>query len=336
MITSKTKLIIFSILTVACLCGFASIGYADEISDKRIEQTIIEQDILQTQQQLDVLSNQYAEAMIKKDTLEKEITDTEKQIKDIEKELNENKEQLAQQAVHTYKNGSVSWLDVILDSSSYNEFNNNLDYCSKIMNNSNMLIEQNSKLQSDLLLKQTELQRQQEELRKEIENIDQAKAAADLYIQNLQQEYLQLDIDIAQLSVQNIVYNTPFSDEELKEVIATVKAENPHMSDGDVVSRAYAMLGSPYAWGGTTSDGFDCSGFVSYCLTGQEGTRLGTTYTFMGWNQTTDPQPGDICVNEGHTGIYVGNGKMVHASTYGVGVIESDVQDGMIYVTYSD
>lgn len=108
MIISKTKLIIFSILTVVCLFSFVSIGYADEISDKRIEQTIIEQDILQTQQQLDVLSNQYAEAIIKKDTLEKEITDTEKQIKDIEKELNKNKEQLTQQAVHTYKNGSIS------------------------------------------------------------------------------------------------------------------------------------------------------------------------------------------------------------------------------------
>ena len=335
MIISKTKLIIFSILTVVCLFSFVSIGYADEISDKRIEQTIIEQDILQTQQQLDVLSNQYAEAIIKKDTLEKEITDTEKQIKDIEKELNKNKEQLTQQAVHTYKNGSISWLDVILDSNSFNEFNNNLDYCSKIINSSNMLIEQNSKLRDDLLLKQTELQQQQEELKKEIENINQAKAAADLSIQNLQQEYLQLDIDIAQLSVQNVVYSTPFSEEELKEVIATVKAENPHMTDGDVVSRAYAMLGSPYAWGGTTSAGFDCSGFVSYCLTGEEGTRLGTTNTFMGWNQTNDPQPGDICVNDGHTGIYVGDGRMIHASTYGVGVVESDVQDGMIFVTYN-
>lgn len=335
MIISKTKLIIFSILTVVCLFSFVSIGYADEISDKRIEQTIIEQDILQTQQQLDVLSNQYAEAMIKKDTLEKEITDTEKQIKDIEKELNKNKEQLTQQAVHVYKNGSISWLDVILDSNSFNEFNNNLDYCSKIINNSNMLIEQNSKLRDDLLFKQTELQRQQEELKKEIENINQAKAAADLSIQNLQQEYLQLDIDIAQLSVQNVVYSIPFSEEELKEVIATVKAENPHMADGDVVSRAYAMLGSPYAWGGTTSAGFDCSGFVSYCLTGEEGTRLGTTNTFMGWNQTNNPQPGDICVNDGHTGIYVGDGRMIHASTYGVGVVESDVQDGMIFVTYN-
>jgi cell wall-associated NlpC family hydrolase len=107
------------------------------------------------------------------------------------------------------------------------------------------------------------------------------------------------------------------------------------MSDGDVVSRAYAMLGSPYVWGGTTSAGFDCSGFVSYCLTGKEGTRLGTTNTFMGWNLTSNPQPGDICVNDGHTGIYVGDGRMIHASTYGVGVVESNVQDGMIFVTYN-
>lgn len=50
----------------------------------------------------------------------------------------------------------------------------------------------------------------------------------------------------------------------------------------DVVARAYSMLGVPYSWGGVTSDGFDCSGFVSYCLTGEEGTRLGTTETFVG------------------------------------------------------
>jgi cell wall-associated NlpC family hydrolase len=99
------------------------------------------------------------------------------------------------------------------------------------------------------------------------------------------------------------------------------------------------MLGSPYVWGGTTSAGFDCSGFVSYCLSGQEGTRLGTTADFVNWNQTDNPQPGDICVihdgSSQHTGIYVGDGRMIHAATYGVGVIESDVQDGMIFVTYN-
>ena len=88
--------------------------------------------------------------------------------------------------------------------------------------------------------------------------------------------------------------------------------------------------------GGTTSAGFDCSGFVSYCLTGEEGARLGTTKTFAEWNQVSNLQPGDVCViyngSSQHTGIYVGDGNMVHAATYGVGVVESPVQDGMIYV----
>ena len=92
-------------------------------------------------------------------------------------------------------------------------------------------------------------------------------------------------------------------------------------------------MGSAYVWGGVGGGdgGYDCSGLVSYALSGDH-TRLGTTHTFMGWNQVSDPQPGDVCVNEGHTGIYVGDGQMIHAADYGIGVIQGDVQDGMIYV----
>ena len=72
---------------------------------------------------------------------------------------------------------------------------------------------------------------------------------------------------------------------------------------------------------------------MSYCLTGQYR-RLGTTNTFMGWPQVSNPQPGDVCVNWGHTGIYIGNGQMIHAATYGVGVVVGPVQAGMIYVRY--
>ena len=46
------------------------------------------------------------------------------------------------------------------------------------------------------------------------------------------------------------------------------------------------------------------------------------------------PQPGDVAVNSGHCGIYIGNGKMIHAATYGVGVIVGPVQSGMVFVRY--
>ena len=50
--------------------------------------------------------------------------------------------------------------------------------------------------------------------------------------------------------------------------------------------------------------------------------------------KTDSPQPGDIAVNSGHTGIYIGDGQMIHAATYGVGVIIGPVQAGMIIVRY--
>lgn len=98
-----------------------------------------------------------------------------------------------------------------------------------------------------------------------------------------------------------------------------------------VVDRAYSCLGAEYVWGGCAPGAFDCSGLVSYCLTGSY-TRLGTTYTFYSWPRVSDPQPGDVCVSWEHTGIYIGGGQMIHAATFGVGVIIGPVQSGMIYV----
>ena len=101
-----------------------------------------------------------------------------------------------------------------------------------------------------------------------------------------------------------------------------------------IVDRAYSWVGrAEYVWGGCAPGAFDCSGFVSYCLTGQYK-RLGTTYTFLGWPKVSDPQPGDVAVNSGHCGIYIGNGQMIHAATFGVGVIVGPVQSGMVFVRY--
>ena len=100
---------------------------------------------------------------------------------------------------------------------------------------------------------------------------------------------------------------------------------------GSIVSRAYSQLGKPYVWGAYGPNSFDCSGFVSYCLTGSY-TRLGTTLTFMGWTRVSNPQPGDVVTTATHCGIYIGNGQMIHAPHTGDVVKVVPVQSGMIYV----
>lgn len=100
---------------------------------------------------------------------------------------------------------------------------------------------------------------------------------------------------------------------------------------GSIVSRAYSQLGKPYVWGECGPNSFDCSGFVSYCLTGSYS-RLGTTLTFMGWTRVSNPQPGDVVTTATHCGIYIGNGQMIHAPHTGDVVKVGPVQSGMIYV----
>lgn len=98
----------------------------------------------------------------------------------------------------------------------------------------------------------------------------------------------------------------------------------------DVVNFALGFLGSPYAWGGTSPRGFDCSGFVNYVYN-QKGISM--PRDLWGQVQASKPvarealQPGDIVFfantygsGLSHDGIYIGGGKFIHAESEWKGV----------------
>ena len=84
----------------------------------------------------------------------------------------------------------------------------------------------------------------------------------------------------------------------------------PQTVGGTAVTRAYGEIGKPYVWGACGPGSFDCSGLVSFCLSGVYGKRLGTASSFTKWPRVGNPQPGDICCNSHHCGIYIGNNQI--------------------------
>ena len=95
-----------------------------------------------------------------------------------------------------------------------------------------------------------------------------------------------------------------------------------------VIDLAKQFLGVPYVWGGSSPNGFDCSGFVQYVFA-QKGIHLPRTADIQATAgrpvSKAELMPGDLVffagdyVNISHVGIYVGNGQMIHASTtYGI------------------
>ncbi len=88
-----------------------------------------------------------------------------------------------------------------------------------------------------------------------------------------------------------------------------------------VLNRAHKSIGTPYHFGGTTPGGFDCSGFVQWAFKGA-GIKLPRTaqeQSVSGYKirDKSKLRAGDIVAfrRRGgyHTGIYIGNGKFIHA-----------------------
>jgi cell wall-associated NlpC family hydrolase len=104
-----------------------------------------------------------------------------------------------------------------------------------------------------------------------------------------------------------------------------------------IVAVARSQIGTRYRFGGTTpKGGFDCSGFVRYVLsafqlvlprTAAQQAQVGATVP----KDTTRLRPGDLLTfgrgnRVTHIGIYVGNGRYVHASPTAGRVIETSLE----------
>ncbi|MEU9207485.1 NlpC/P60 family protein [Streptomyces sp. NPDC048415] len=93
----------------------------------------------------------------------------------------------------------------------------------------------------------------------------------------------------------------------------------PNSRAAEAIAYAYGKLGSPYVWGATGPDAFDCSGLAQAAYRSAGISLPRTTYAQINAGRRVSRSellPGDLVFfysGISHVGIYVGNGQMIHA-----------------------
>lgn len=326
-------------------------AYATPVSDKQAEADAALSQLSSLQDQLGVAENDYNQAVMEQEAAKSKMDEAQNKIDETQQKIEDLQGQLGTRARSMYRSGASTLLDLILGCTTFEAFAQNWDILNSLNNKDSNMVSESKSLKAELN-EQKALYVEQEKVASTKASEANAKMAeAQSLVSTQQAVYNQLSDEVSALVAQQQAAqeaanqqaavtqiqqanNSSTNTQNNTSSSSSYNNQKPQSVSGNaVVSRAYAELGKPYSWGGVGPSGYDCSGFVSYCLTGSHS-RLGTTYTFMNWTRVSDPQPGDVCVNSGHAGIYIGGGQMIHAATYGVGVVIGGVQGGMIYVRY--
>lgn len=351
----------------------AASAFAAPSDDKQAEAQAALQKLNQYQSELDQASANYEAAHQEQIDAQNRVDEAQKQIEEKTAQIEKDQQRLSDRARDMYRSGDTNFLDVILGASSFEQFATTWNMLETLNGNDAELVSETKTAREDLQAAKQEAEEQAKVASDKAEEAKSVAEAADQKASEMQQTYNSLSAEAQELISQeraaqeaqqqaaaaaaeqngtagndaattitnNNRNNTASSNsgsssnsnKNNASSSATNNSKPQSVSGNSVVNRAYSQLGKPYQWAAVGPNSFDCSGLVSYCLTGSYS-RLGTTGTFMGWTRVSSPQPGDICVNSHHCGIYIGGGQMIHAPRTGDVVKVSSVHSGMIYVRY--
>lgn len=264
-------------------------------------------------------------------------------------------EEMMSRIHYNYENGQLSYVDILLTATSISDMLNRADYLDRLYEYDRTLLEKYhdarllvEELKEQLEIEEAELETAQAECEEEqaglevaLSELEQLSADYELQITKAKQEaqvyktlIKQQNAEIARLEEEErrkaeeaarkaAMANKPVGKATVnKEEILAVKGS---AKGKEIAIYACGFVGNSYVWGGTSlTNGADCSGFTQsvYKAYGYKIPRTSYQQRSVGKEVAyADAQPGDLICYAGHVAMYIGNGKIVHASSRKTGII---------------
>ena len=312
------------------------------------------------EEEINTLDEELMEVLASISMVEDEIVELEGQIEETEEDLKEaiadeeaQYEAMKKRIQYMYEKGDYSYLELLLECKNMSDLVSKSEYVEELYEyDRKMLIKYQEARQ---LVEDTKekLLMEQEELEVSKHELDEEKAGLDELLEEKKAEASDYDAEIAKVKQAATLFKAKIKqqnaqikkleEEEAKkaaEEAAKASAGNSNSSNvdsssiisgasgsakgKDIANFACRYVGNPYVAGGTSlTNGADCSGFTFavYKEFGISLPRTSTSQRSAGREVSlSDAQPGDIVCYAGHVAIYIGGGRIVHASTPSTGI----------------
>ena len=305
-------------------------------------------------EELAVLDDQLVEILASVSMLEEDIEEVREQIEITQAELEEaiKTEEEQYQAMkkriqYMYEKGDSSYVTLLLGASSIGDVMNRAEYIEQMYEYDQNLLNEYIAAKEKVEETKLKLEEEQSELDASLYELELEKEILDELIAEKEQQQKDFETQLAKAKQEAAAYKAKIKqqnsqikkleEEARKAAEAAAKKNSGSLDSASIISSAkgsasgkeianYAckFVGNPYVLGGTSlTNGADCSGFTYsvYKAFGYSIPRTSTAQRSAGRGVTyADAQPGDIICYAGHVAIYLGGGRIVHASTPATGI----------------
>lgn len=322
---------------VGGLAGLASLVATPQASavtsaEKRAEVQAAKARLDSMTSQLEQTVSQFNAAQDAYDAAAAKVAECQGKIDEATAKISSLQGRLGNRATAMYREGATSYLDVLMGSSSFDDFASTWDMLDQLNADDATLVNEAKETKAQLDAAKQELDANEQAAQAELDNQTTLKASIEAQEAAYQAEYNSLSSEYQQLISQE-------REAEAQRQAAASAAYTPSMSNpssgsgssggggygssssipshGSVVDYAVSRLGCPYVWGASGPNSFDCSGLTMWCYA-----QIGISLPHYDRSQyaaararlnPSDAAPGDILWRPGHVAISTGGTNYIHA-----------------------